>query len=80
LIRRPTEALVYLRQTETQTMLVALNFYAWRTTVKLDERLPAENWELRLTSTPGGRPDAILADEISLAPFEASVWEAVDRG
>jgi alpha-glucosidase len=81
LLRRPTEALVYLRRSETQTMLVALNFYAWPVQVKLDGGLPAASWEQRLTSAPGGQVGPMLNGQIALAPFEASVWElSTDSG
>jgi alpha-glucosidase len=76
LLKQPTEVLAYLRQTPEQTLLVALNFYGWSVNVKLDEALPEANWELRLTSTPGGPYRRALGQHLTLAPFEACVLEA----
>lgn len=75
LLQRPVNALAYWRQTPEQTLLIALNFYAWETSVILDEVLPTTHWQLRLTSTPGER-ERLRGRQLTLAPFEACILEA----
>ena len=76
LVRRPVEALAYLKQAPEQTMLVALNFFGWPVNVKLDERLPDTRWQLRLTSFPGPHR-RMQGRHLTLAPFEACILEAI---
>ena len=75
LIRRPVNGLAYLRQSPDQTMLVALNFFGFETTLALDEPLPASRWRVRLTGV-GGERERLQDRAIHLAPFEACVLEA----
>jgi len=75
LIHRPVNGLAYLRQSPDQTMLVALNFFGFETTLALDEPLPASRWRVRLTSVPGER-ERVRDGVISLAAFEACLLEA----
>jgi alpha-glucosidase len=77
LFAQPTEALAYLRQSPSQTVLVALNFYGWPVHLKLDEAPPDALWKLRLTSTPGGQYERVQGRHLALAPFEACLLEAV---
>ena len=75
LIQRPVNGLAYLRQSPDQTMLVALNFFGFETTLALDEPLLASRWRVRLTSV-GGERERLQDRAIHLAPFEACVLEA----
>ncbi len=68
LIERPVTAMLYLRETEEQTMLVALNFFGHDTLAPL----PAGQWQRRLSTHPGG---LISAGALTLAPFEAAILE-----
>jgi len=61
-------ALLYLRETEEQAMLVALNFFGHDTLAPL----PAGQWQRRLSTHLGG---LISAGTLILAPFEATILE-----
>ncbi len=68
LVERPVNAMVYLRETGEQTMLVALNFFGHHTTVQL----PDGNWRQALSTHIGGGP---VGNQLMLAPFEAVIFE-----
>ncbi|MBI3242217.1 MAG: alpha-glucosidase [Chloroflexi bacterium] len=72
LAERPVNAMTYLRETEEQTMLVALNFFGHHTTAPV----PAGKWRRVLSTHIGGDPGV---SEITLAPFEASLFELASR-
>jgi alpha-glucosidase len=69
LIERPVAAMAYLREADSQTMLVALNFFGHPVEVPA----PPGRWTLRLSTHP--RP-AAPDRTFTLAPFEASLYEA----
>jgi glycosidase len=72
LIRRPVHALAYLRETSDQTVLVALNFSSRPTLAAFDERLPARDWHVLLSTAR--RPELeMLGHSLALAPYEACV-------
>jgi len=73
--RRPVNVLAYLRRAPEQTTLVALNFFARKAAVKMNEPLPSKRWRLRLTSVPGEHT-RLKAGQLTLAPFEACIFEA----
>jgi len=74
LARRPVEALAYLREAPGQTVLVALNFFGWENTLKLDSPLPAGAWRVRLSTVPGDQA-RVRGNRVTLAPFEATLLE-----
>ena len=76
LLHQPVTAMAFLRQAETQTMLVALNFFGWPAQVTVDESLLGCGWQLRLTSTPGDYA-RVQGNTLHLGPFEACVLERV---
>ena len=61
----PQNALVYLRESDRQTILVALNFK--NRSVRLDN-LPSKNWELLYSPERSSTPD--LRRGLSLFPYE----------
>lgn len=65
----PREALVYLRRTPEQTVLVALNFTGRRAKVSVQAPLSKNNWRL-LFSTARDDPPRMGRDTIELAPYE----------
>jgi alpha-glucosidase len=75
LLRRPREALVYLRKDTDGCALVVLNFSAETLRVDLDDPLPAKRWTPRVSTRR-----AALGWEISMgrtlrvAPYEATVF------
>lgn len=72
LIQRPVHALAYLRETPDQTVLVALNFSSRPVLAAFDERLPARDWHLLLSTAD--RPELeVLGTSLALAPYEACV-------
>ncbi len=79
LVRRPVEAMAYLRVAPAQTMLVVLNFFGWETTLKLTTPAPAGTWPVRLSTVPG-RPGHTSGSRLTLAPFEATIFELVPPG
>ncbi len=65
---KPKDTLLFIRQDETQAILVALNFTAQPLRVPPAE-LPQGDWEPLLSST--GREHAVSARGLALAPYEA---------
>ncbi len=70
LIEKPVAAMTYLREADSQTMLVALNFFGRPVEVSL----PPGNWSLRLSTQPHSQT---LGKALRLAPFEASIFELI---
>lgn len=68
LIEKPVAAMSYLREADSQTMLVALNFFGH----DVDMPMPPGRWAVRLSTH---RETRISARALALAPFEASVFE-----
>jgi alpha-glucosidase len=68
-------ALVYLRITKTQTVLVALNFFESACDLGLKETLPAGPWRVMLSSHPVAGANPPAGDAIRLRPNEAVIWE-----
>jgi alpha-glucosidase len=79
LIQKPRDAMAYLRRSESQTMLVALNFSNRPVHVETENPIRgASIWKKRVSTHLGTSPmvkgiagHAMLA----LQPFEASIWE-----
>jgi len=69
------DALVYLRESQDQTFLVALNFGNSPLVVTLDVGLSVKDWSLKLSSTSrlGQR---LSGNRLDLAPFEAAIFKA----
>ncbi len=76
LLQHPVTALAYLRECSEQSLLVALNFFGWETTVVVDESLASRQWQLRLSSATG-QPPRVQGNTLCLAPFEVCVLEAM---
>lgn len=75
LIRRPRQALAYLRTAPEETALVALNFTPAPLRLRLDLAPASSNWELRLSSLAS--PQAkVRGQEIDIGPHEAAVFFA----
>ena len=72
---RPDRALAYLRETKSQTVLVALNFFESAQEITLTGPLPPGPWRLLLSSHPaeGAQPPA--GNIVRLRPNEVSIWE-----
>jgi alpha-glucosidase len=68
---------VYLRSHETQSVLVALNLTKVTQRLRLDSEAPTRRWVPRLSTR---RPDVgwsvILGRELTLGPYEATIFEA----
>ena len=75
LLHQPITAMAYLRQSEEQTLLVALNFFGWPVEVTVDESLLNHGWQLLLSSVPGDHA-RVRGNTLHLAPFEACILEA----
>jgi alpha-glucosidase len=75
LVHQPVTAMAYLRESQEQTMLVALNFFGWPARVEVDESLLDRHWRLRLTSAPGDYA-RVQGNTLHLAPFEACLLDA----
>ena len=73
LTRRPGRGWTYLRETQGERALVALNFYGRPLDLRLDQNQGDTAWELMLSST--SKPIArIEGDVVRLAPFEAAIF------
>jgi len=70
LIEKPVAAMTYLRELPGQTMFVALNFFGHA----VDVPVPPGPWLLRLSTHAGEKS---LGKTLTLAPFEASIFEWV---
>jgi alpha-glucosidase len=68
-------ALVYLRETKSQKVLVALNFFESVLDLAFREPLPAGSWRLRLSTHPVEGAQPPLDSVIRLRPHEAVIWE-----
>jgi alpha-glucosidase len=90
LLRRPGQALAYLRTAPEQTMLVGLNFFDRPVRVRVDEPLPAGKWQLALSThlphsgSPhsegmgGGALGGLVSEgTLVLQPHEAAIWKLV---
>jgi alpha-glucosidase len=75
LTTRPREALVYLRRTASQTLLVALNFHDRRVYEPLDQVVTGQRWRSLLTIRDDSA--ALLSDNcIELAPHQVCLLVA----
>lgn len=72
LLQRPRDGLAYLRCSEEQTVLVALNFFALPATLPWDNPLPGKQWRTLLGTHRDPESEVLLEKAISLAPHE--VW------
>ena len=63
--------MTYLRETDSQTMLVALNFFGHEVEVPA----PPGSWSPRLSTHNNSR---VPSKTLTLAPFEASIFELSD--
>ena len=70
LTTQPKDALAYLRKTEEQTILLALNFKNRATTL---DNLPAGNWRLLHSTARDSVPDSI--QRLRLFPYEVLIME-----
>jgi alpha-glucosidase len=77
LIRRPSDGLAYLRRSEGQTILVALNFFALPATLRLDFDLPAQKWRTILGTHREADEEVALERTIQLSPHEVWLAEAI---
>jgi alpha-glucosidase len=78
LLAHPTAALAFLRQTETQTVLVLLNFsrHTVRLALEQDASLSATAWQTCLDT--GGWPSLVkLGRLVTLAPYQITILEAI---
>jgi hypothetical protein len=76
LIQRPRDGLAYLRRSQEQTVLVALNFFALPATLRLEVDLSAQKWRTIL-GTHRARDEAVALEQtIWLAPHEVWIAEA----
>jgi hypothetical protein len=77
LLEAPREAMVYLRTTVNQTMLVVLNFSERTQRLSLGDDLPTRHWVPRVTTR---RTDVgwelLIARDLVLGPYEATIFEA----
>jgi alpha-glucosidase len=72
IMTQPKDALAYLRQTDAQTILVALNFKNRTTTV---DRIPTGNWSLLHSTSRDSIPED--PQQLKLAPYEVLIMETV---
>lgn len=77
LLARPTDALAFLRQTGSQTVLVLLNFSHHTTHLALDAGppLPAASWQT-LFDTGGWPSQVTLATPLTLSPHQVTILQA----
>ncbi|MFZ5915673.1 MAG: alpha-amylase family glycosyl hydrolase [Chloroflexota bacterium] len=78
LLERPAQALAYLRQTESQTVLVLLNLCGRSVRLHLEQKtsLPAQTWQTLFDT--GGWPSRLkLGDTVTLAPHQITILEAI---
>ncbi|WP_075061104.1 alpha-glucosidase [Ornatilinea apprima] len=74
LVHEPRYILAYLRQTQTQTVLVALNFSRRRLPLMLSGRMiTGQPWKLALSSREDARAE-LSGTRLDLAPYEASIY------
>ena len=66
--------LAYLRQTNDQTVLVALNFSGYRKRLVLGGQLNRQRWSLLLSNRREAMP-ALRGGMLLLAPYEAAIFE-----
>jgi alpha-glucosidase len=69
LIAKPREALLYLRQTSEQKLLVAMNFRNKPAHIPLAQTVSNRNWQV-LLSTSRNEASFKLADQLELASYE----------
>ncbi len=74
LLKNPKGGLAYLRESEEETVLVAMNFYQRPTQLVLDEDLPTSQWEWRLGTHPG-RSGLQVGNTLSLLPYEVCILQ-----
>ena len=73
LVDNPRSGLVYLRQADSQSALVALNFTSQPRRILLEGDRAAGDWRLALSSLP--QPAADLSGrQVSLGPHEAAIF------
>ncbi len=76
LLRSPANTLIYLRESDAQIMLVALNFSGKEQRTLLEAPLPVQRWRVCLSTTLETH-DRVIDQAIRLAPFEACILEAI---
>jgi len=70
----PREALVFVRETTEQTLLVALNFAAEGVSLDLAD-VPGSRWTTRLGNARPAGEDGLRSGRLVLAPYEAVILE-----
>lgn len=74
LIHFPHEHLAYLRETDSETVLVVINF-AFEQPFSLDVAIDRDNWKVLLSTVYGAGKQVDLTE--NLQPFEASVLQKI---
>ena len=72
LINYPYEHLTYVRETETERVLVVINF-SYEKELKVDEDLEWENWQVLLSTDY--EPNIVMDLPKKLKPFETSIYQ-----
>jgi alpha-glucosidase len=73
--KRSSRAMAYLRETKTQTVLVALNFFESACDLAFREPLPVGSWRLLLSTHSPDGAQSPANGSVHLRPNEAAVWE-----
>jgi alpha-glucosidase len=74
-VGRPSyRAMAFLRETKSQTVLVALNFFESACDLALQEPLPAGSWRLLLSTHATDDARSPAAGSLRLRPNEAAIW------
>ena len=71
LIHYPYEHLAYVRETETEQVLVVINF-SYEKELKIDDDLEWKNWQVLLSTNY--EPDIVMDLPKKLKPFETSIY------
>ena len=71
-IHYPYEHLAYVRETETEQILVTINF-SYEKELSLDEKLKPGKWQVLLSTDY--KPDIIIDLPQILKPFESSIFK-----
>ncbi|MGA2112296.1 MAG: alpha-amylase family glycosyl hydrolase [Anaerolineales bacterium] len=75
LLRNPDSGLAYLRQSQEEIMLVALNFRGHPAQIVLDEDPSTHEWEWRLGTHPGSH-GPLVGRRLNLQPYEVCIFQA----
>ncbi|MCS6907327.1 MAG: alpha-glucosidase [Anaerolineales bacterium] len=75
--KRPRNGWIYLRRTEAQTVLVALNFFALPASLTPDYSLPGRRWRTLMGTHRQPDEEVWLGKTIPLAPHEVWIAEVI---